>query len=303
MPPPPRHPRQPPSALERRGGKPSGGAAGTGSPTRTPSPPQRSAAGLGQQPRTSPVPRGARRRAQGGEMLTCSAVSPLLGPSSPSESVSLTTPRAASSPASLPSRREQCRREQLAAEPTPLREGGRQRHGLLPSSRPHLGTIQQCQQPAPTPAPLRGRCERHRCSGRRAAPARGKKKELGHSTGVCCSEIPPGPRCPHSPAELSSSCRSPGPAPCGEAGSRLKGRPYPWPQGSTAATSPLRPSSVPQPSPADPSPGSAEDSRANTATVGRESIAGVRTGWGLLGQGYGSPRHATLPCAPQGKRS
>lgn len=199
VPPPPRHPRQPPSALDRRGGKPSGGAAGTASPTRTPSPPQRSAAGLGQQPRTSPVPRGARRRAQGGEMLTCSAVSPLLGPSSPSESVSLTTPRAASSPASLPSRREQCRREQLAAEPTLLREGGRQRHGLLPSSRPHLGTIQQCQQPAPTPAPLRGRCERHRCSGRRAVPARGKKKGAGSQHGGVLLQEPTRPAMPTLP--------------------------------------------------------------------------------------------------------
>lgn len=164
-------------------------------------------------------------------MLTCSAVSPLLGPSSPSDSVSLTTPRAASSPASLPSRREQCRREQLAAEPTPLREGGRQHHGLLllllPSSRPHRGRIQQCQQPAPTAALLQGCCEQPNCSGCRAVPAQGKK---GAGTQHGGEESPPSLPEPRFPTGLRSLCCSPGPAPCRGAGSRLKGRPCPWPR-------------------------------------------------------------------------
>lgn len=57
---------------------------------------------------TAPFPGGKGRQGDV-EMLTCSVASPLLGPSSPSDLVSLTTPRAVSSPASLPWRREQCR--------------------------------------------------------------------------------------------------------------------------------------------------------------------------------------------------
>lgn len=73
-------------------------------------------------------------------MLTCFVVSPLLGLSSPSDSVSLTTLRAASSLASLPERREQCRQKQTAAEnpphPTPTTAGGghsAMAHSGLPS--------------------------------------------------------------------------------------------------------------------------------------------------------------------------
>lgn len=228
-------------------------------------------------------------------MLTCSAVSPLLGPSSPSDSVSLTTPRAASSPASLPSRREQCRREQLAAEPTPLREGGRQHHGLLllllPSSRPHRGRIQQCQQPAPTAALLQGCCEQPNCSGCRAVPAQGKKG-AGTQHGGEESPQPARATLPRRAQVFVLLSR-----PCSVQGSRQQAERETLP----LATSPLQPSSVLQPSPAGPAPASAEGSRANTVTAGREHHRDAN--WmGPLGPAHSSPWHTALPCAPQGKR-
>lgn len=122
--PPPQTPPSAPSAPERRGGEEEAlrGCCWHSQLHQDPIPTPRVCSRAGAAAEEQPWP----QRSRGGEMLTCSAVSPLLGPSSPSDSVSLTTPRAASSPASLPSRREQCRREQLAAEPTPLREAGRE---------------------------------------------------------------------------------------------------------------------------------------------------------------------------------
>lgn len=225
--PPPQTPPSAPSAPERRGGEEEAlrGCCWHSQLHQDPIPTPRVCSRAGAAAEEQPWP----QRSRGGEMLTCSAVSPLLGPSSPSDSVSLTTPRAASSPASLPSRREQCRREQLAAEPTPLREGGRQHHGLLllPSSRPHRGRIQQCQQPAPTAALLQGCCKQPDCSGCRAVPAQGKKGAGSQHGG---EESPPSLPEPRFPAGLRSSCCSPGPALCRAAGSRLKGRPCPWPR-------------------------------------------------------------------------
>lgn len=90
-----------------------------------------SSKGTGHQQRRS-VPRKKEHRVQGGEILTCFVVSPLLGLSSPSDLVSLTTLRAASSLVSLPEKREQCRQKQIAAEKpplTPTTAGGRQCHG------------------------------------------------------------------------------------------------------------------------------------------------------------------------------
>ena len=98
-----------------------------------------SSKGTGHQQKSS-VPRRKEHCVQEREMLTCFVVSPLLGLSSPSDSVSLTTLRAASSLASLPERREQCRQKQTAAEnpphPTPTTAGGgnsAMAHSGLPS--------------------------------------------------------------------------------------------------------------------------------------------------------------------------
>lgn len=100
-------------------------------------------------------------------MLTCSVVvSPLRGPSSPSDLVSLTTRRAASSLASLPWRREQCRRDRQSP-PHCRRE-------TVPW--PQLGTIRR---------------PSHRCDEMvwvQGHALHGIKKDSGCSTRMCCSK-------------------------------------------------------------------------------------------------------------------
>lgn len=122
-------------------------------------------------------------------MLTCFVVSPLLGLSSPSDLVSLTTLRAASSLVSLPERREQCGQKQIAAE----------------KSAPHPNHCRREAVPWPTlilPVPYGGDPENPTASThditaashRQAAPLvwvqccplHKMKKDLGYSTAICC---------------------------------------------------------------------------------------------------------------------
>lgn len=99
---------------------------------RAPSPPRGAGAGAVQE---QPHCQGEGGREGDVQMLTCSVASPLLGPSSPSDLVSLTTPRAVSSQASLPWRREQCR-ESSRALPAAAQTEPEPRHNSHPTATP-----------------------------------------------------------------------------------------------------------------------------------------------------------------------